>query len=303
MFASAPDTVSVPEGCLTSGTCNAKVPVSKFSGGTHHLALKPERCRHAPPKLDRHLGRNWRIELVGICSSILLAYAAGLAAMMGQALTTEMGQEFLVPRSTRRVWYLGLTALLSVMAVVALNWPAWRSQAGLVDPFRVATHHSKTVTLSAILLSATMALGTSALVLGTFPNSGDEYAYIFQAQTYSSGRLWNDPPPLGQALASTFTYRRGEWVSQYPPGWPALLAVADTVGFPLWAVNVVIGTASSVLIGRIARREGGPLAETITVPLYALSPFYIFNAASYHSHVVVALLGSRLYRPRPQTAG
>src|SRR5690349_13984949 len=92
--------------------------------------------------------------LAGIRLGVLLAYAASLAAIMGYALATEMGQEFLIPRSARRVRYLGLTALLSVAAAVAATWPAWRPRSSPIDPLRLAPRHAKAITASAILLSA-----------------------------------------------------------------------------------------------------------------------------------------------------
>ena len=155
-----------------------------------------------PPSWTDTWGENRSHELVGICSSILLAYAAGLAAMMGQALTTEMGQEFLVPRSTRRVWYLGLTALLSVMAVVALilGWcgaprPAWSIPSGSQPTTPRPSPYQRSC------CPRRWHLGTSALVLGTFPNSGDEYAYIFQAQTYLVRPFVELSAPLGPSIS------------------------------------------------------------------------------------------------------
>lgn len=136
-----------------------------------------------------------------------------------------------------------------------------------------------------------LVLVTAAVVLDRFVNSADEYAYLFQSLTYAAGRLWNPAPPLGQALAADYTWVSGDkWVGQYPPGWPAMLTAAQTLGLPPWSVGALLGAASVALVFHLQRREGaGPAAFPATL-LYALAPFTVFNAASLHSHMPAALL-------------
>ena len=127
---------------------------------------------------------------------------------------------------------------------------------------------------------------TACWVLQGFANSADEYAYVFQAQTYLSGRLWNPAPPLGQGLAADYTWvKDGLWAGQYPPGWPSILALFGWTGWPLWAVNGVLAAA---LLG-LVRWVGGPRFGL--VPVLAMTPFFIFTGASMHSHMAAALLG------------
>ena len=124
------------------------------------------------------------------------------------------------------------------------------------------------------------------LVLQGFANSADEYAYLFQAQTYLTGHLWNPAPPLGQALGADYTWvKDGKWVGQYPPGWPAILAVFGWTGWPFWAVNSVLAAA----VGGLMIRQGAGRTEMAL--LMVVSPYFIFTGASYHSHMSAALLG------------
>ena len=123
-------------------------------------------------------------------------------------------------------------------------------------------------------------------VLQGFANSADEYAYIFQAQTYQQGRLWQQAPILGQALSSDYTWvKDGKWVGQYPPGWPLLLALGQGMGVPFWAVNTVLAALLVMLLRRLMPGQTLPLAAAF------MSPFFLFHAASLHSHLPAALMG------------
>ena len=45
------------------------------------------------------------------------------------------------------------------------------------------------------------------------------------------------------------TIRDGKWMSQYDPGWPALLALANLIHLPAWLVNPLL-SALSVLVDK-----------------------------------------------------
>lgn len=129
-------------------------------------------------------------------------------------------------------------------------------------------------------------------VLHRFPNSGDEDAYVFQAQTLLAGRLWNEAHPLPEFFNEVRVFQKdGKWIGQYPPGWPAALALGALIGLPFWAVGPVVGALLLACFARLARRTvswnwaiGGTLAV-------ATAPYFLLTAASHYSHAAVALAG------------
>ena len=146
---------------------------------------------------------------------------------------------------------------------------------------------ARAMPLLALAVTA-IALAIGGVVLDRFINSADEYAYLFEARTWAAGRLWNPAPPLGQGLAADYTWvKDGKWVGQYPPGWPLLLLAADRIGIPAWAVNALLGGATVLLLWRLARRHD-PGFAALVVAAAALSPFFLFNAGSLHSHLPAA---------------
>lgn len=145
----------------------------------------------------------------------------------------------------------------------------------------------------AILSLAALAayLVVARVVLDAFPNSGDELAYVMQAQTYGRGRLWVDLPPDPNAFRLfRFFDVRGHWLSQYPPGWAVVLAPAAALGAPLWIVNPVIGAAILVLFHALALRHVGPQVAWLATLLLATSAFYVLTVASFFNHALTTLL-------------
>lgn len=143
-----------------------------------------------------------------------------------------------------------------------------------------------------VLLAMAAFIIVARYVLNAFPNSGDEFAYVMQAQTYAQGRLWLDPPPLVEAFRSFRFFDVGDkWVSQYSPGWAMLMAPAGALGLPLWIVSPLIGAATLVAFFTLARRYVSRESAWIGMLLLGVSSFFILNSGSYFSHTLTAFCG------------
>lgn len=178
-----------------------------------------------------------------------------------------------------------LVLLISIGAsMVALTLKAY------VSLLKVPSSRVCWAAYGASLTSA--ALVTSFVALDNFPTSADEYVYLFQAYTFEAGRLWNDPKPLGQALSLIYAWSVGDrWVGQYPPFWPAVLLVFDTLTPSARLANAITVTIIGFAIAYVVRRRAGSSAAWLTAGLFALCPFTIFNGASLLSHPMAAALG------------
>ncbi len=141
--------------------------------------------------------------------------------------------------------------------------------------------------LCAALVPAVIAHG----VLDRFQNSGDEYAYFFQAEQFAKGHLWAKAPPMGDSFVPYRTWIIGDkWLSQYPPGWPLVMATAMVAGIPIWMVNSVLGAAGAAsLLSSLWQFKNRALL-LVLVALYLFTTFYLLNAASFFSHMLPALL-------------
>jgi hypothetical protein len=129
-------------------------------------------------------------------------------------------------------------------------------------------------------------------VLRSFPNSSDEYDFLFQAWTFLGGRLWNPAPPVPDLFGFyNLSIQNGMWVSLYPPGWPLLLAAGMALRVPAWLLCPVTAGVLLIVLAMLARRRDGPSGAVLALGLVALSPFFIFNAASYFTMVPAAVAG------------
>src|SRR3954453_7697605 len=146
---------------------------------------------------------------------------------------------------------------------------------------------------ASLLIGIGIAGGLAAVwVLRAFPNSGDEYAYLFQATTFLAGRLWNPLPPLHDLFAHLhIIFWHEKWVSGYPPGWPLLLAGVMGLRLPPWLAAPLCGGVLLFAALKLGQMRGGALGGLLAAALVAFSPFFLFNAGSYFSGISAAAVG------------
>ena len=136
------------------------------------------------------------------------------------------------------------------------------------------------------------ALAVGGGVLQDFPNSSDENSYLTQARIFASGRLWVPAPPhpeFFRARSFVMDTEHGRFYAKAFPGWAALLSLGVLLGVP-WLVNPLLSALTLVLLGWLAVQLLGPAAELPTLGLMAVTPFFLFNAASYFNHPLTLLL-------------
>jgi hypothetical protein len=175
---------------------------------------------------------------------------------------------------------IGLSIFCTVFAIFFVGAPALPDQ--------------KRYSLSVLFILALV----SCAVVGfySFTNHAwcaDEYAYLFEADTFRALRLWNSPPPLGDAQSTYYIWvKDAKWVAQYPPGWPLILALFGG-SFPTGrlangACTLVAAYAVYELVKARANRE----AAWVAVLFFLISPFVLFHGGSLFSHTSAAALAA-----------
>src|SRR5713101_3238125 len=194
---------------------------------------------------------------------------------------------------------MSMIVVINNFLMIVLAALAWVALAFVVQRFLTLGQKSTTLAPRLIALREILEqrwLAFSRILIGTgfvislalvwclreFPNSADEYSYLFGAQTFLAGRLWNPLPPEPQFFAFLhILWLNGKWVTMYTPGWPLLLALAGYFRLPYWLVCPVIGLVFLMVMLVLGKRQGGHLGAVLTILIIALSPFFVFNAASY----------------------
>lgn len=143
---------------------------------------------------------------------------------------------------------------------------AWRRSALFVPPVLVA------------------ALLVHVYVLQGFANSGDEFAYVWQAAAFAEGQVTAESPqPAAAFKQNHLGDAENLRFSRYPPGWPLLLAAGTLAGLP-GLVNPLLAALALAGIHRLAYSWAGPRAALWGALLVGTTPFFLLNAGSYHSH-------------------
>ena len=138
------------------------------------------------------------------------------------------------------------------------------------------------------LLLAIAGFITSALVTQrTFegiPHIEDEIAYVWQAKALNDGHLTIPSPPNPKSFLVPFVVDyQGERFGKYPPGWPALLALAIRLDIRPW-VNPLLAGLGVWLTYLLGKKICGQWVGLLAAGLTVTSPFFLMNSGSLLSH-------------------
>lgn len=142
----------------------------------------------------------------------------------------------------------------------------------------------------AVVLASTMSL----LVFSGMPHWLDSIVQATHARFWAEGRLAGPASDHGGFwIIQNSLFTDNGWVSQYPPGHVAVIAVFMKLGVPWLAGPFMAGVAVcfGLLTGErlLPHRRG---AARLGAALLAVSPFFLFIAASFMNHVTVAAMVS-----------
>ena len=223
--------------------------------------------------------------------SILMLFEMEIASLLMELFPPSQRQgivffQDLVYLARTEILWLGFFFLLTVILA------AYPSQTALLNVLQV---RNKTkglyymMLISFVFFIATLWVGKNTLE--HFPNSSDEYAYLFQAEMFSRGKLWERAHDLpGFFYHNNIPQHDGILVSRFPPGWPLILSSSFEVGIAPHLLNPILGLVTLVVFYFFARRYFGESVAVWGLFILALSGFFIFNAASFFSHVSCALV-------------
>ncbi len=122
-----------------------------------------------------------------------------------------------------------------------------------------------------------------------WPNSGDEYSYIFLADLLRHGRIAAEAPPDPVLFANFHVLVRDGWkFSPYPPGWSMLLAPFRAAGMGVLVNPVLTVLLGAALAGILARLGIGPAVRRAAVALVLLVPFTLFLGGSVFPQTLAA---------------
>ena len=115
------------------------------------------------------------------------------------------------------------------------------------------------------------------------PGYIDSCAYMFQARLFAQGSFYAPLPPEPDFFEAQNILMKGKWYSQYPPGYPALLALGVIFGIP-WVINPILGALTIVCIYLLARELYTDSIAKISAVLASISSFFLFMSSEFMAH-------------------
>jgi len=115
------------------------------------------------------------------------------------------------------------------------------------------------------------------------PTTADEIAQLWHARMLVAGHLSLPPDPNPEFFAIDNMIDRPHWMSQFPIGGPAVMAVGVLVGLP-WLLNPVLTALSALNVYRFAQRAYGEAQARAAAVVFALSPMLLLMGGTQMNH-------------------
>jgi hypothetical protein len=229
-----------------------------------------------------------------LLSAICLAYFSALDRFLfSSAHFSAIFRLLLGVYDSRTAW------LALAICVLAAIWKRPEPMLRLAD---FLGNHPYSVALASM---AMLALGT-IFIYHDYPLSMDEYAAVFQAKIFASGRLFAQVPRnlVDWLVVSGFngsfltaSPESGRAIEHYWPGFAALLAPFESLNVP-WLCNPMLAALAIVLIYRTTVEITGDRRAAGWALLFTVaSGGFVANALSYYSmqaHMTANLLFAAL---------
>jgi hypothetical protein len=183
---------------------------------------------------------------------------------------------------------LSAVLIIAGLAVLISPWAV-----SLLEKKRVFSA-SPSVSNRRFLLLTLLACFASGLALNiaAFQNcklTPDENTYLNQAKIFAQGKLYGTAPPLPEFFEEPYlAHKDGKLFSIYQPGWSLMLAPAVLVGMEQ-ALPPLTATLALLVVFLLAKKIHGDGTARAAVLVMLFSPFFLFHAATYYSHMAELL--------------
>ena len=188
----------------------------------------------------------------------------------------------------RAEWLSGTAIVAGVALVLAMLSrrvsALWRPSAA-TSAIEWGHSHPALFGLAVFVVVAALYGTVASTVFSRVPIRIDELVQLVQARMYAHGRLWEPVSPVPEHYSMlNIVDIDGRYYGQFPPGWPAMLALGVMAGVP-WLVGPLCGAISTAAFWsyvRVVEQRRGVAVGAVL--LFAAAPFVVFMSGSHMNH-------------------
>ncbi|MEK7401713.1 MAG: hypothetical protein AABZ80_05050 [Gemmatimonadota bacterium] len=180
-------------------------------------------------------------------------------------------------------WTVGSALLIApLLALTTLpgdwfeRW--WRATATYAMSIPGRTFATALVSVALVLTAS-----FSWYCFATRPTTADEFAQLFHARILLSGWLSLPPDPNVEFFAIDNVIDRPRWMSQFPIGGPAVLALGLLLGAP-WLPNSLLTAFTALNVYRFVQAAYGEAEARVAGALFVASPMVLMMGGSQMNH-------------------
>ena len=230
----------------------------------------------------------------GIAAAAIVLVLVGV--FPGPSLLLQRGYELLNLQEVRQqlhagrlYWTVGVALLVAPLLALTTLPGDWFERW-----WKEASTRGMAVSNRAFVISLLVGTFVFALVLTFYsfdarPTTADEIAQLWHAKILLNGRLALPPDPNPEFFAIDNIIDRPVWMSQFPIGGPAVLAIGLMFG-AAWLLNPILTALIAFNVYRFVQRAYGEPQARAAAVVFAVSPMVLLMGATHMNHTPTAWL-------------
>lgn len=230
----------------------------------------------------------------GLAATAIVLVLVGL--FLGPTLLLQPGVEGLnllevgpQLRAGFRYWTVGVALLVAPFLALTTLPGDWFERWWTEAAARVMAIPSRYFAWGIALAALALTLALSFYSFALRPTTSDEIAQLWHARILLGSRLALPPDPNPEFFAIDNVIDRPHWMSQFPIGGPAVLAVGLLFGV-VWLLNPVLTALTTLNVYRFVRRAYDEPQARAAATIFAASPMVVLMGGTHMNHMPAAFL-------------
>lgn len=219
---------------------------------------------------------------IGVFPGPTLLLRPGVAALNVSDVQLQLRAGFLY-------WTVGAALLVAPFLALTTLPGDWFERWWTKTAARVMAVPNRVFVATLLAVTLGLALFFAVYSFDRRATTADEIAQLWHARMLLSGRLAMPADPNPEFFAIDNIIDRPRWMSQFPIGGPAVLALG-LLFRAVWLLNPILTALIALNVYRFTQRAYGEAQARAAAAVFALSPMTLIMGGTYMNHTPTAWL-------------